>query len=455
MLNFLVDLLPTSNSEDYKLTQLGPLSATEKIIYWAIVLTPLWWLLGIQTLFFPFLLAGLFVFHFDLDKLKKGNIPASIWAWLAMSFAMLLTATMGLYSIGFPTLIAAAAVVTFLKSYFMIFAAMVLPFLQRIRLRVITRAVVWLSIGYIVTTIILLLMLFLKLNPPVLVDGSMPSLMPPLARIIPGDKQAIQIILADIQGFFGIPFPRVVLYTADPPILGVCAVFGLLICLGEPDRRLKRWSVVGSSLALFLCFSRIAWIALPCLFLVVACFRKRSIGLSSLWTGSIICLISASIGLTVVELIEKPMEVFTSARAESSRDRALVVGKTIEAWLEYPWFGWGVIRGSVRWYIYDISLGSFSTYSAILYLHGVFGFAIFVAALLLTLWDLWKTAKLGSITAQRGFAAMIALCLMCNATPLSWMAVYFWYFFMWIGAILYRGCSQKHSPSEWEQLATG
>jgi O-Antigen ligase len=454
MLNFLVDLLPTSNSEDYKLTQLGPLSATEKIIYWAIVLTPVWWLLGIQTLLFPILMCGLFIVYFDLDKLLNGSIPASIWAWLGMSLAMILTASMGLYSIGFPTLIAAAAVVTFLKSYFMIFAAMVLPFLQRIRLRVITRAVVWLSIGYLVTTVVLLALLYLGLNPPT-PPLTAPSIIPPLAKLIPGDKQALMITLAEIQPFFGIPMPRVLLYTPDPPILGVCSVFCLLICLGESDRRLKWWAISGCLVALFLCFSRIAWIAVPFMFLVVYCFRKRWVGLSSLWTGAGVGLMGTALGLTIVELIEKPMEVFTSARAESSRDRALVVGKTIEAWLEYPWFGWGVIRGSVRWYIYDISLGSFSTYSAILYLHGVFGFAIFIAALLLTLWDLWKTAKLGSITAQRGFAAMIALCLMCNATPLSWMAVYFWYFFMWIGAILYRGCPQKHSPSEWEQLATG
>jgi hypothetical protein len=453
MLNFLARLLPTSGSERYQLTQFGPLSPTERIVYWSIVLTPIWWLLGIQTLFFPILIAWLFFANFDLDKLLKSNVPISIWAWLVMSLAMILTATMGLYTLEFPIAMALAACVTFLKSYFMIFAAMVLPFLQRIRLRVITRAVVWLSIGYIVTTIILFLLLFLRLNPPVTIDGDMPSVLPPFAKLIPGDKQAIRIILADIQPFFGIPFPRVVLYTADPPILGVVAVFGLLICLGESDRRLKTWSVTACSIALFLCFSRIAWISVPALFLIVYCFRKRWVGLSSLWAGVGVALTSASLGLTIIELLEKPMEVFNSARADSSKDRALVVSKTIEAWLEYPWFGWGVIRGSVRWHIYDISLASFSTYPAVLYLHGIFGFTIFIAALLLTLWDLWKIARFGSITAQRAFAAMAALILMCNATPLSWMAVYFWYFFIWMGAILYRGRHQNSALSEWEQLA--
>ncbi|MCY7390388.1 MAG: hypothetical protein LH647_02460 [Leptolyngbyaceae cyanobacterium CAN_BIN12] len=166
MINFLLGLLPTAGSERYRLTQFGALSSTERIIYWAIVLTPLWWLLGAQILLFPILGAWLFVVNFDLDKLLKASVPVSIWAWLAMSLAMVLTASMGLYSIGFPIAIAMAAIVTFLKSYFMIFAAMILPFLQKIRLRVITRAVVWLSIGYIVAMAILLGMLFLNLNPP-------------------------------------------------------------------------------------------------------------------------------------------------------------------------------------------------------------------------------------------------------------------------------------------------
>jgi len=453
MINFLLGLLPTAGSERYRLTQFGALSSTERIIYWAIVLTPLWWLLGAQILLFPILGAWLFVVNFDLDKLLKASVPVSIWAWLAMSLAMVLTASMGLYSIGFPIAIAMAAIVTFLKSYFMIFAAMILPFLQKIRLRVITRAVVWLSIGYIVAMAILLGMLFLNLNPPPTPPLTVSLIIPPLANVIPGRKDALALILAEFQPFFGISLPRIALYTADPPILGACAVFSLLISLGESDRKLKWWAIAGCLIALFLCFSRIAWIALPCTFLIVYCFRKRWLGLSSLWTGAGLGLLAASLGLTIIQMFEQPMELFTEARAESSRDRALVVSRTIDAWLEYPWFGWGVIRGSVRWYIYDISLGSFSTYPAVLYLHGIFGFTIFMAALGLTLWDLWKSAKLGSITAQRAFAAVLVLCLMCNATPLSWMAVYFWYFFIWLGVILNRSCPQDQILSEWEQLA--
>ena len=333
----------------------------------------------------------------------------------------------GLYSIGFPSNAAIAAVVTFLKSYFMIFTAMILPFLQKIRLRVITRAVVWLSIGYIVTTVVLLAMLFLNLNPPPVPPLTVAQIIPLLANVIPGGKETLAINLAEFQPFFGISLPRILLYTADPPILGVCAVFNLLICLGESDRKLKWWAIAGCLIALFLCFSRIAWIAVPCTFLIVYCFRKRWLGLSSLWVGMGLGMLAASLGLTIIQMFEQPMELFTSARVESSRDRALVVSRTIDAWLEYPWFG--------------------------LYLHGVFGFVVFIAALGLTLWDLWQSAKLGSIVAQRAFAAVLVLVLMCNATPLSWMAVSFWYFFIWLGVILYRSRPQYQAISEWEQLA--
>lgn len=95
MINFLLGLLPTAGSERYRLTQFGALSSTERIVYWAIVLTPLWWLMAIHSVLFPLLSAWLFVVNFDLNKLLKANIPASVWAWLAMSLAMVLTASMG------------------------------------------------------------------------------------------------------------------------------------------------------------------------------------------------------------------------------------------------------------------------------------------------------------------------------------------------------------------------
>lgn len=434
----------SKQDSDTKDLKLGILSHPEWVIYWTIVLTPLWWLLGIQTLLYPAVAVYLLVKSFDLDKPIRNSPPLCVWAWLAMALVMAWTAALGLGEVGFGFQRVAATGVTFFKSYFLIFACMVLPFWETIRVRVITRAVAWMSAGYLVAIAVELVLLF---------AGIKGSFIPPLARLIPGDKLSLKVTLADFQNFFGIPLPRTVLYTPDPPIVGVCTLLVFLICLGETDRRLRRFALAGSLIALAISFSRSAWIAFPLALLVLACFRSRWMRQSSLWGASFTSLMCALLGLTFSQLVHKSLNFFNSARAESSTDRELVVRKTLEAWQESPWLGWGIIRGSVRWYIYDIALGSFSTYASVLYLHGIVGFIFFIAALATTLWSFWEPALRGNLFCRRAFASLVALYVLCNATPLSWMTVYFWFFFVWLGAILAEVQQQQPSVSTWEELA--
>ncbi len=414
-----------SSTRDFKL---GALSFPERVIYWTIVLTPLWWLSGLQTLLYPAIAVVLLVITFDIDKLIRGSTPACVWAWLAMALVMVWTAIFGLSSVEFGIREIAATAVTFFKSYFLIFACMVLPFWNRIRVRVITRAIAWMTTGYLATIAIEVAMLVLRIGKG--------GLIPPLARLVPGDKLSLQVTFADIQPFFGIPLPRTVLYTPDAPILGVCAVLCFFICLGETDRRLRKFALAGCLGALLISFSRLAWVCFPLALLIMACFRSRLTRQGSLWGASFTTLLCGLLGLTLSDLLTRPLEVFNSARTASSVDRAFVVRKTLEAWQELPWLGWGIIRGSARWDIYNITLGSFSTYAAVLYLHGIIGFIFFVAALVLTLYSFWGPAVRGNPLHRQAFASLVALYVLCNATPLSWMTVYFWFFFVWLGAIL-------------------
>ncbi len=435
---------PGSLGGDFKL---GALSFAERVIYWTIVLTPLWWLMGLQTLLYPAIAIVLLVVTFDLDKLIRNSLPICVWAWLAMALVMLWTATIGLSNVGFGFQKTAATAVTLLKSYFLIFVCLALPFWNQIRVRVVTRAVAWMTTGYLVTIAVELAMLFLRIGKS--------GYIPPLAKLIPGDKLSLKVTFAEFQPFFGIPLPRTVLYTPDPPIVGVCTVLCFFICLGETDRRLRNFALAGCLVGLLVSFSRLAWICFPLGLLIIACFHNRWVRQSSLWGASFTSLLCALLGLTLSQLVEKPLEIFNGARAESSKDRELVVRKTLEAWQESPWLGWGIIQGSVKWYTYDIALGSFSTYASVLYLHGIVGFIVFAAALASTLWSFWKPAVRGNPLCKRAIASLVALYVLCNATPLTWMTVYFWFFFVWLGAILCEIQPPKSSITSWEQLSGG
>lgn len=422
------------------------LSLAERVVYWTIVLTPLWWLLGIQPIFYPVVIAGLLLIHLDTDKLVRETLPACVWAWFAMAIAMMWTAILGLNEMGWNLQTAAAAAVTFLKSYFLIFACLALPFWSRVRVQVVVRAISWMATSYLATITIQITMLFLKIG------GS--GYTPPLARLLPGDKGSLRVSFAVPSSFLGIPLPRTVLYTPDPPILGVCAVLCFLICLTEPNRRLRTLALISSVAALLVSASRSALVGLPLAILLGVCFQSGLFRQMSLWLSSLTLLLCSVLGLTLNELIQRPIDAFNQARASSSSERALVVRKTLEAWQESPWLGWGVIRGSAH--LYEdayIGLGSFSTYAAVLYLHGIVGFVVLMVAMLLTLFAFYTPALQGNDACKWGFAGLLVLYVLCNATPLSWMAVYLWFFFVWLGAVLFETQPDRVLVSSWDQIS--
>ncbi|NEQ28466.1 MAG: O-antigen ligase domain-containing protein, partial [Microcoleus sp. SIO2G3] len=75
-------------------------SAPEQLIYWMIVLAPIWWLAGVQPLLYPLFVCFLLVRSFSVDKLTRTSVPISVWAWLAMSLVMLWSTLLGLNDIG-------------------------------------------------------------------------------------------------------------------------------------------------------------------------------------------------------------------------------------------------------------------------------------------------------------------------------------------------------------------
>jgi hypothetical protein len=433
--------MPTSKN-----FQLSSLSNSERIIYWTIVLTPLWWLAGIQPLFYPAIVALLLIFNFRIDKLIRESLPTCIWAWLAMAIVLLWTALLGLEETGFILKDVGAVAVNFLKSYFLIFACFTIPFWSQVRVEVITRAVTWMSIGCLVNLGIQMVMLAIGLKAI--------EFAPPLARIVPGDKSSLMVNLADFSPFFGVPLPRTVLHTPDPPILGLVALLMFLVCLGESDRRLRQWGLIGAAASLLISFSRLSWLCAIVIVLTFIAFRSPLSRYIGLWFAFLASLLSSLAEFSFQDLFTKSISFFDSARSNSSEERALVVRKTLEAWQEKPWLGWGFIRGDVRLYDREfLALGSFSSYAAVLYINGIVGFIVLIVAMILTLIFFYNSAIDGNDLSQRALAGLISLYLSLNATPLSWMAVYLWFFFLWLGALMYEMHEQKINLSSWEQLS--
>jgi hypothetical protein len=426
----------------------APLSLTEQIVFWTIVLAPIWWLTGVQTLLYPGVVLGLVVMNLHWTKLYDLRLSKAAWGWLAMTLTMLWTAMLGLNRVGYDPIQVTAILVTLFKSYLLLLSCLVLPCLTPIRLMVVTRAVVWYAIGALAVLLIELVLLV------VLRNGGMDQFLPIFARLIPGDKVTLIIHLASFQEFFGFLLPRTGLYTPDAPILGVCSIMFFLVCLGESKPWLRWTSLTGCLAMLLISQSRLAWVTFPIALFLLSLFRQDIFRQGILWFAASVSLVCTVLGQSMGEFITRPLDMFNSGRPESSRDRAMVIQATIEAWQQRPWFGWGTIQGTVKWYTYEVALGSFSTYPAVLYMHGIFGFCVFVLAMVLTVTSAWPGAISGRVEHQRAVIGLLALYFLCNATPLSWMLSNFWSFFLWLGVLIApqqrsQSIMPRTSISEW------
>ena len=222
----------------------------------------------------------------------------------------------------------------------------------------------------------------------------------------------------------------------------------------ERNITLRKVSLIGCLAALLVSQSRLAWVCFPLVWLIIYCFRSGVARQAYLWVMSLITLFAAVLSLSLKDLITLPLATFNSARADSSKDREYVVNSTIDAWKESPWIGWGFMEKTVTWGngAFELPLGTFSSYAQVLYIHGIFGFLIFIFALVSTLSSFWQPAMLGNQLCQRAFACLIALYLLLHATNLTWMAIYFWFFFIWLGVIISDIQKQQSNVSEWEDL---
>jgi O-antigen ligase len=197
---------------------------------------------------------------------------------------------------------------------------------------------------------------------------------------------------------------------------------------------------MGSVLGLIFSFGRTAWLALPIAIAVNLLFRLAIVPQIVLGAAAMASFIGGLFTARLEELFQGGVTQFNQTRGdgvESTKVRTMVVNRTLELWQESPWTGWGFIQHKVHLYENAyMPATTFSTYSAVLYLHGAVGFVVFVLAMLATLWDVYEPSIRGDALAARACGSLVALYLMFGSTTLSWMAPFLWFFFVWLGTVI-------------------
>jgi O-Antigen ligase len=421
-------------------------ATSEQVVFWTIVLTPIWWLLGVQIFVYPAVVILLLLPGVNLKSIAERRLPGSVWTWFAMALTMLLTAFIGLESVNFDLSKVIASAVNFFKGYFFIFACLVLPFFRPVRSTIVTRAVAWMATSYLATFAVQLVLF----SAGIFDNSSGRAFKSLLATLIPGaNSGSLDInMIVGVESFLGIPLPRTTLYTPDPPILGLCAILCFLICLAETNTTLRRWALAGALVALVFSTSRSAWIAFPIALALstLADLRRRAkVGQGVLWLGVAFSLVCGLSTTSPNDILDGLFGTFNQARVSSSQERNVVVGQTLQVWQESPWLGWGFIQHGARFYEgYKMPLGTFSTYANALYLHGVLGFCMLITTMLWTFWDCGVRAWAGDVKNARALGCLFSLYLISGAEVLTWMSPFLWFFFVWLGAVLKE--SQAKTP---------
>ncbi|MCJ2184599.1 O-antigen ligase domain-containing protein [Novosphingobium sp. 1949] len=242
-----------------------------------------------------------------------------------------------------------------------------------------------------------------------------------LAAPMVGLPSLLYVSPLSVVGGSGPEFFAVMLYIVDPengasrwqfyapwaPAAGMVAVIHMICALQE--RRLG-WMAVGllaNLLIAYLSGSRMAILATAILWPVAlaASHMRRP----ALWFAAApAVLLGGLFATTIREALERAVDDFKGARADSSRVRAALGRIAVERWRnEAPWFGHGVLERGPHM-VEFMPIGSHHSWYGLLFVKGIVGLACLAIPLAFSVVTLFGRA-MHSRTARTGFAMALVL----------------------------------------------
>ena len=370
----------------------------ETLVYWVIVGTWGLWALGALYHVYPLLawvLAGwglarrLGLTQTDPNSIKP--LPLGVWAWIAGMAAMAAALVIGHLNFDYSGLDIVKSLFGWAKGWGLY---ALLPFAGaslRIRPQVLFRAM------NILSAQTLLLM-------PFFVLASMAGL-PPVLYVSP-----LYLLGGGATSFFqvgthwidpGSPDIRFRFYSPWGPAAALTAQVTMMMALYDRD---WRWRIVGVVSAVLVCTlakSRLSLVAIPLLFAAVPLlsrlYQPAVVGIAGLSAFA-----AAFLSQVLTSIIDEGVDMFRSARADSSRVRETLQRIALHRWAsEAPLFGHGMVEKGSH-IVEFMPIGSHHTWNGLLFVKGAAGFAALGIPMAWTFADLL-------IKAQRDRVARAAL----------------------------------------------
>lgn len=349
--------------------QIQPETLEERVVYWTIVATWGWWLLGalyIVGAVIGYILLAIFagrLFGFLEAGPARPNIPVAVLLWIAGAMAMLVALIVGHFDfeLGMGKMI--KSIVGWGKGWALIAVLPLAGALLSIRAAVLYRAT-----GVLALQTLLLIPLFLLAGFAGLPKELYVS---PLSLVGGPGKEFFDVTLYAIDDtdgrlrwrFFG-PWS-----TASAFLASVSLFFALF-------ERSMAWKLVGIAAALAVCWmagSRSSIVAIPVI-LGAVFFVSNLHRPSILLTIGFVAVAGALMLDHILLSIEDGQNSFNSARAASSRVRATLNNIGYHRWYsEAFWFGHGTVQPGPH-LVQFMPIGSHHTWYGLLFVKGAVGF---------------------------------------------------------------------------------
>ena len=404
-----------------------PQTAAERLIVRTIQWTWILWLIGGLYIAGPalgWILAGMAAVGLYLDRIKASAVPGSIWVWIAGMLAMLIILWIGHanFELGLGKTIKSS--VGWAKGWALIALFPLAGAMLQVRPEPIFRAVCQLGLQTIIIMPIFIAAPFIGLPEHLWVS--------PLKVLGGSGPEYFAAQLYTIEP--GAGTPRWQFFAPWSPAAGMMGVIYVLLSAQEKHLGWKTIGIVGGLLLAVLSQSRVALVAL--LFVIPFVWGASRMGKGHLWLIAAPAVLAIGIfGPVIIELINTAMTEFASARADSSRVRAILGRIAIHRWeTEAYWFGHGIVENGPHLVEY-MPIGSHHSWYGLLFVKGLLGAVALAVPLAITFIFLLVKAQSERL-ARTGLGLTVTLVLYSFAENLEILAYLYWPALVMIGIAL-------------------
>lgn len=243
----------------------------------------------------------------------------------------------------------------------------------------------------------------------------------PLKAVGGPGPEFFSVILYGIDSDDGLP--RWGLFAPWGPALGFVANIYFFLALQEKDSKWRWCGIIGSILMCVVSKSRLGLLCFPIVLIVTWALKNLSQPIF-LISMSFASFLTAIVAPTVLEALSVFVDQVKSARASSTRVRAVLWRIALERWKEAPIWGHGTVQPGPHLVEY-MKIGSHNTMTSLLFVKGLVGFLAFAVPMACSILDLLIKAQ-KSETAKVGLSISLILLVYTTGENLEILAYLFW-----------------------------